>query len=111
MNKKEELSEQYRRKAYEVSPTRKRCQHNNEVIDWNNEIVEAFKSGWDTAINNLWHEASEEPKIDSLVLVCEGDTVYVVRYIGLGGFNNSSDYCEFSNYKWVYISDILPNEE
>ena len=47
MSKKEELSEQYRRKAYEVSPTRKRCQYDNEVIAWNNEIVGAFESGWD----------------------------------------------------------------
>ena len=49
MGKKEELSEQYRRKAYEVSPTRKRCQYNNEVIAWNNEIVGAFESGWDSS--------------------------------------------------------------
>lgn len=108
MGKKEELSGQYRRKAYEVSPTRKRCQYNNEVIAWNNEIVGAFKSGWDAAIENLWHENSEEPKIDSLVLVREGDTVYAARYVGLGGFNVSSDYREFSNYKWAYISDFLP---
>ena len=53
MSNKEELSEQYRRKVYEVSPTRKRCQHNNEVIDWNNEIVEAFKSGWETAAKEV----------------------------------------------------------
>ena len=57
MSNKEELSEQYRRKAYEVSPTRKRCQHNNEVIDWNNEIVEAFKSGWDAAIEKVIKKA------------------------------------------------------
>lgn len=54
MSKKEEQSEQYRRKAYEVSLTRKRCQHNNEVIDWNNEIVEAFKSGWDACVEDLY---------------------------------------------------------
>lgn len=53
MGKKEELSEQYRRKAYEVSPTRKRCQHNNEVIAWNNEIVGAFESGWDAAAKEM----------------------------------------------------------
>lgn len=54
MGKKEELSEQYRRKAYEVSPTRKRCQHNNEVIAWNNEIVGAFESGWDACVEDLY---------------------------------------------------------
>lgn len=54
MSKKEELSEQYRRKAYEVSPTRLRCQHNNEVIAWNNEIVGAFESGWDACVEDLY---------------------------------------------------------
>ena len=54
MSKKEELSEQYRRKVYEVSPTRKICQHNNEVIAWNNEIVGAFESGWDACVEDLY---------------------------------------------------------
>ena len=59
MGKKEELSEQYRRKAYEVSPTRKRCQHNNEVIAWNNEIVGAFESGWDASKEVVIDKACE----------------------------------------------------
>ena len=59
MSKKEELSEQYRRKAYEVSPTRKRCQYNNEVIAWNNEIVGAFESGWDASKEVVIDKACE----------------------------------------------------
>jgi len=51
MNKKEELSEQYRRKVYEDSPNRKRCKYNNELIQWNYEIVDAFEAGWDAAFS------------------------------------------------------------
>lgn len=51
MSKKEEQSEQYRRKVFNDSPTIKRCKHNNEVIAWNNEIIGAFEAGWDAAIN------------------------------------------------------------
>lgn len=112
MSNKEEQS-----KAY-IKPTildrNKNLNDNNwelglDYLDFTGyEVQCAFEDGWDAAIENLWHENSEEPKIDSLVLVREGDTVYAARYVGLGGFNVSSDYREFSNYKWAYISDFLP---
>ena len=99
IHKKEELAREYRLKA---------VLNTERYLEGGSNIEKAYIAGWDAAIENLWHENSEEPKIDSLVLVREGDTVYAARYVGLGGFNVSSDYREFSNYRWAYISDFLP---
>lgn len=95
MNKKEELSEQYRRKAYEVSPTRKRCQHNNEVIAWNNEIVGAFESGWDAALKDL---QSRFPKWKK---EAPSATTLYVKY--------KDYYLEVKAVEWLF--DLLGKEE
>lgn len=88
MSKKEELSEQYRRKAYEVSPTRKRCQHNNEVIAWNNEIVGAFESGWD---------ASKEVVIDK---ACEWLDGVIYDYMSIHN-GNVDTYVDIDGNKFI----------
>ena len=61
-----------------------------------------------TDISQVWHDASEEPQQDRLMLGidCEGASIY--KWIGQdpNGWYSFVKYTGLS--KWAYISDLLP---
>ena len=59
----------------------------------------------------VWHDSSERPELDSYVLVVTPDSFDAARYIGSGAFNNNNGYIEYANYKWAYLSDLLPDKD
>lgn len=76
------------------------------------EIQEAFNEGINWLLDNLWHDASEEPKDKAKEILYESDTV--------GYATTSSKYsvlyerepwrCTVSRLaitRWLYIDDLL----
>lgn len=71
----------------------------------------AFKAGAKWADNhpkNVWHDTTEEPQQDRLMLGidCEGASIY--KWIGQDPNGWYSFIKEIGLSKWAYISDLLP---
>ena len=78
------------------------------------DIQEAFEAGakWaDQHPNNVWHDASEEPK-GTYIVLCDGldNRQWVVDYLHIDmSYANWQDYADaISVCRWAYTSDLLP---
>lgn len=82
--------------------------HNENYTE--DDIRQAFEKGTIFANNNpdissFWHNASEEPKRDSLILlIMQSGTAIVAKIIEP---NHTFNHGE----RWAYITDILPKEQ
>ena len=82
--------------------------HNEKYTE--HDIKQAFEEGakWaDEHPKNVWHDASEEPRCDELLLGEDTDGFSIYRWCG------QEDYWEiFVNEtglsRWAYIDDLLP---
>ena len=74
------------------------------------ERYSAFISGAIWADNNpvkVWHDASEEPRYNELMLGIDSDGVSLYKWCGQEDSWNA--FCGITELlKWAYISDILP---
>ena len=65
-------------------------------------------------LNNVWHNAKEEPQGDNWKILCvdDFDLCWVERRANvLGLHNNWDEYAEVECVKmWAYISDLLPKQ-
>ena len=96
------------------------CVHKKEkeheiVILGRGDYIDAFKAGINWFLDNLWHDASEEPKEDRLVLT---DTQSIankghicwqaVKLTPNGFIHNWSNYAKATKItRWLYIEDLL----
>ena len=56
---------------------------------------------------NVWHDASEEPRYNKLMLGMDSDGVSLYKWCGQEDSWNA--FCDINNLvKWAYISDLLP---
>ncbi len=56
---------------------------------------------------NVWHDASEEPRYNQLMLGIDSDGVSIYKWCGQG--DSWNDFCGINELvKWAYISDLLP---
>ena len=65
-------------------------------------------------LNNVWHDASEEPKGDNYKILCvdDFDLFWVERRANVLGLHNNWDEhtAVFGVKMWAYISDLLPKQ-
>ena len=55
----------------------------------------------------LWHDASEEPRYNELMLGIDSDGVSLYKWCGQG--DSWESFCGINKLvKWAYISDLLP---
>ena len=58
-------------------------------------------------LNDVWHDASEEPRYNELMLGIDSDGVSIYKWCGQG--DSWNDFCCINELvKWAYISDLLP---
>ena len=56
---------------------------------------------------NVWHDASDEPRYNELMLGMDSDGVSLYKWCGQGDSWNA--FCGINGLvKWAYISDLLP---
>lgn len=56
---------------------------------------------------NVWHNASEEPRYNELMLGIDSDGVSLYKWCGQG--DSWESFCGINKLvKWAYISDLLP---
>ena len=70
-----------------------------EVIDANETKREAFAEGYEQALKDLWHDASEKPNGKDYVIAWDGKYASIARYK------------QVINCKWCYLEDLLPKED
>lgn len=78
-----------------------------------------FQRGYNRALKDLWHPASEEPKKDMLVLtdtqsiMNKGNICWVTVKLTENGFiHNWSNYVKATKItRWLYIDDLFPKQE
>ena len=62
-------------------------------------------------LNNIWHDASEEPLLDQWFLAQIGNNAFDTFVMAM---DKNKDYREWSKginiKRWAYISDLLPKE-
>ena len=68
---------------------------------------EAFMEGVCFALENIWHELKEKPKVPSRVLASRGLMTETFDYIGT---KHSVDTLE-AYTRWCYLEDILPKKK
>ena len=65
-------------------------------------------------LNNVWHDASEEPQGDNYKILCvdDFDFYWMAKRAGIIGlYNNWEEYTVTEGVKiWAYISDLLPKQ-
>ncbi len=65
-------------------------------------------------LNNVWHNASEEPQGDNYKILCvdDYDLYWMAKRAGIIGlFNNWEEYTVIEGVKmWAYINDLLPKQ-
>lgn len=58
---------------------------------------------------NVWHDASEEPKLDQWFLAQIGDDAFDTFIMAMDKNKKWRNWCKGINIKrWAYISDLLP---
>ena len=76
------------------------------------DIQGAFEEGAKWADNhhvNVWHDASEEPKLDQWFLAQIGDNAFDTFIMAMDKNKEWRNWCKGINIKrWAYISEILP---
>lgn len=82
--------------------------HNEKYTE--HDIKQAFEKGaeWaDAHPKNVWHDASEEPRYNELMLGMDSDVVSIYKWCGQG--DSWDAFCGINDLvKWAYISDLLP---
>lgn len=83
--------------------------------------VEHFKAGAKWERNHIWHNASEEPTKNSLIIYkCNGKVPDIGRFSSVGLVNQKVfwDVYKYPNTftiydieKWCYLNDILPKDD
>lgn len=80
--------------------------------DIHEAVIGAFQAGarWaDKNPVNVWHDASEEPKLDQWFLAQIGDNAFDTFIMAM---DKNKEWKEWSNginiKRWAYISDLLP---
>ena len=67
-----------------------------------------FRRGYNRALKDLWHPASEEPEKNHFVLFKTAGNSFETEYIG------KNDWATivrcFKVVKWFYVDDLLPKE-
>ena len=73
------------------------------------ELEAAFVAGADWRINSVWHDASEKPKNDKMLVVLDHNN----RPWVLGPDNKDwkNTVAIFCVKKWAYIEDLIPRKE
>lgn len=69
-----------------------------------------FRRGYNRALKDSWHSASEEPKFGKgrlLVLMNGGVNILNVGFV-LDQLHNPLNICEIEG--WLYLDDLLPKE-
>ena len=84
--------------------------HNEKYTEY--DIKQAFEKGaeWaDKHPKNVWHDASEEPKLDQWFLAQIGDDAFDTFIMAMDKNKKWRNWCKGINIKrWAYISDLLP---
>lgn len=73
----------------------------------------AFSDGAQWRIDNVWHDASEEPTKEEMI-ICSDDLVYMWQsdFMLDKAFDKWSDFVKFTQFtKWAYSCDLLPTKE
>lgn len=72
----------------------------------------AFSGGAEWRINSVWHDASEEPTKEEMIL-CADDLGYMWQsdFMLDKVFDKWSDFVKFTKFtKWAYSCDLLPEK-
>lgn len=76
-----------------------------------------FQRGYNRALKDLWHPASEIPSEGKPLIVEYSITDTIKDYTSLKRLNNSYVYWDWVSYvesanitRWLYIDDLLPKE-
>lgn len=76
-----------------------------------------FRRGYNRALKDLWHPASEIPSEGKPLIVEYSITDTIKDYASLKRLNNSYVYWDWVSYfesanitRWLYIDDLLPKE-
>ena len=79
-----------------------------DELNRNSSFEEGVK--WaDTHPVNVWHDASEEPKLDQWFLAQIGDNAFDTFIIAMDKNKEWINWCKGINIKrWAYIKDLLP---
>ena len=76
------------------------------------DLAKAFRDGaeWaDMYPVNVWHDASEEPKLDQWFLAQIGDNAFDTFIMAMDKNKEWINWCKGINIKrWAYIKDLLP---
>jgi hypothetical protein len=64
---------------------------------------ESFEQGVHWLLNNLWHDASEKPEWDSMIIVERNLEYEVITYIDITYWDDV--------LRWCYLKDILPTKK
>ena len=60
---------------------------------------------------NVWHDPSEEPKLDQWFLAQIGDNAFDTFIMAMDKNKKWRNWCKGINIKrWAYISDLLPKQ-
>ena len=61
---------------------------------------------------NVWHDTSEEPKLNQWFLAQIGDGAFDTFIMAMDKNQTWRDWCDGINLKrWVHISELLPKED
>lgn len=77
--------------------------------------IDAFKAGIDWFLDNLWHDASEEPEQDKVTLIQLKDdgSWHTAIFVGIEfriiDMNQDDEYLLFTDdvTRWLYVDDLL----
>lgn len=87
--------------------------HNEKYTEY--DIKQAFEKGAEWADNhsiNVWHDTSEEPKLNQWFLAQIGDGAFDTFIMAMDKNKTWRDWCDGINLKrWVHISELLPKED
>lgn len=72
-------------------------------------VLGAFKDGANWYINSVWHEASEIPDANTLILCITKEGEYFLY--GISQYYYEETVKIRNVIKWAYIDDLLPNKE
>lgn len=80
------------------------------AVNYDSRIVafRAFKAGADWRINSVWHEASEIPDANTLILCITKEGEYFLY--GISQYYYEETVKIRNVIKWAYIEDLLSNK-
>lgn len=73
------------------------------------DIQNAFIAGADWRINAAWHDMSEEPKRECMIVLHGNKKTVTINWNGDMKWKGMDKF--FHAEKWAYIEDLLPNME